>query len=152
MISEISYQLTNHPTLKMKSSRLLFAVTTLALTFSFTLLVSTATAGTAGNGWAQRNKLVIESVDMTTGTVEIKSMVDNTIHTYKIDATTRIIVGNTKGTIDQIKTGMKVSRCNVSGGQMPEEGQALAFIGVYPAAPLPVPPPAPANITPGAGQ
>lgn len=128
----------------MKSSRLLLAAATLA--FLFILAVSTATAGTMGNGAAQRQKLVIESIDVTTGTVEFKSMVDNTIHAYKIDATTRISVVNTKGTIDQIKVGMKVFNYRVGGGQ------TLAFIGVSPAAPLPAPPPAPTNITPATGQ
>jgi hypothetical protein len=119
----------------MKSSRLLLAVTTLF--FLFTLAVSTATAGTMGNGAAQRQRLVIESIDVTAGTVEFKSMVDNTIHTYKIDATTRISIVNNKGTIDQIKVGMKVFNYTVRGGQTPAEGQTLAFIGVSPAAPVP---------------
>jgi len=122
----------------MKSSRLLLAVTTLA--FLFTLAVSIATAGSMGNGAAQRQKLVIESIDVTTGTVEFKSGVDNTIHTYKIDATTRVSIVNNKGTIDQIKVGMKVFNYTVRGGQTPGEGQTLAFIGVSPAAPAPVPP------------
>src|SRR5476651_88574 len=144
MLSEISYQHTNHPTLKMKSSRLLLAVAALAFTFLFTLAVSTATAGTMGNGAAQRQRLVIESIDLTTGTVEFKSMVDNTIHTYKIDATTQVSVVNHKGTIDQIKVGMKVFNYTVKGGQKPVEGQTLAFIGVSPAAPT--------NTTPGTSQ
>ena len=93
-----------------------------------------------GNGAAQRQRLVIESIDVTTGTVEFKSMVDNTIHTYKIDATTRVSIVNKKGTIDQIKAGMKVFNYTVRGGQTPVEGQTLAFIGVSPAAPVPVPP------------
>jgi multidrug efflux pump subunit AcrA (membrane-fusion protein) len=122
----------------MKSSRLLLAVTTLA--FLLTLAVSTATAGSMGNGAAQRQKLVIESIDVTTGTVEFKSGVDNTIHTYKIDATTRVRIVNNKGTIDQIKVGQQVFNYTVKGGQTPVEGQTLAFIGVSPAAPVPVPP------------
>jgi hypothetical protein len=122
----------------MKSSRLLLAVTTLA--FLFTLAVSTATAGSMGNGAAQRQRLVIESIDATTGTVEFKSMVDNSIHTYKIDTTTRVSIVNSKGTIDQIKMGMKVFNYTVKGGQKPVEGQTLAFIGVSPATPVPVPP------------
>lgn len=114
---------------------LLLAVTTLALLF--TLAVSTATAGSMGNGAAQRQKLVIESIDATTGTVEFKSGVDNTIHTYKIDATTRIIVGTTKGTIDQIKVGQKVENYAVTSGQPP---QTLKTIFVSQAVPVPVPP------------
>jgi hypothetical protein len=122
----------------MKTFRLLLAVTTLA--FFFTLAVSTATAGSMGNGAAQRQKLVIESIDVTTGTVEFKSMVDQTTHTYKIDADTHISVGNKKGTMDQIKVGMKVFNYVPRGGQTPGEGQTLAFIGVSPAAPTLVPP------------
>jgi len=122
----------------MKSSRLLLAIATLA--FLFTLAVSTATAGSMGNGAAQRQKLVVESVDVTAGTVELKSGVDNSIHTYKIDATTRVTIVNRKGTIDQIKVGMKVFNYTVKGGQTPVEGQTLTFIGVSPAAPAPVPP------------
>ena len=129
----------------MKLSRLLLAVAT--LTFLFTLAVSTATAGSMGNGAAQRQKLVIESVDATAGTVEFKSMVDNSIHDYKIDATTRVSLVNRKGTIDQIKVGMKVFNYTVKGGQTPVGGQTLAFIGVSPAAPVPVPPAAPAAPT-----
>jgi Cu/Ag efflux protein CusF len=125
----------------MKSPRLLLAVT--ILVFLFTLAVPTATAGTMGNGAAQRQKLVIESIDVTTGTVEFKSGVDNSIHTYKIDATTRVSVVNNKGTIDQIKVGMKVFSYTVKGGQTPVEGQTLAFIGVSPANPLVVTPAAP---------
>jgi hypothetical protein len=112
----------------MKLSRLLFAVT--ALAFLFILAVSTATAGSMGNGAAQRQRLVIESIDATAGTVEFKSMVDNSIHTYKIDATT----------IDQIKVGQKVFNYTVKGGQTPVEGQTLSFIGVSPAVPLPASP------------
>ena len=122
----------------MKSSRLLLAVVTLV--FLFTLAVSIVIAGSMGNGAAQRQKLVIESIDVTTGAVEFKSMVDNTIHTYKIDETTRINVVNKKGTIDQIQAGMKVFNYTVKGGQPPVEGQTLAFIGVSPAAPAPAPP------------
>jgi hypothetical protein len=102
----------------MKPSRLLLAVTTLALLY--TVAVSTATAGSMGNGAAQRQKLVVESVDVAAGTIQLKSMVDQTIHTYKIDATTRIAVGHAKGTIDQIKAGQKVENYRVGGGQPPQ--------------------------------
>lgn len=119
----------------MKSSRLLLAVITLA--FLFTLAVSTATAGSMGNGAAQRQKLVIESINATTGMVEFKSGVDQTIHTYKIDATTRVFVGTTKGTIDQIKVGQKVENYKAAGGQPP---QILGFLMVSQAAPAPAPP------------
>jgi hypothetical protein len=121
----------------MKSSRLLLAAT---LVFLFILAVSIATAGTMGNGAAQRQRLVIESIDVTAGTIEFKSMVDQSIHTYKIDAATRVSIVNRKGTIDQIKAGMKVFNYTVKGGQTPVEGQTLAFIGVSPAAPMPAPP------------
>jgi hypothetical protein len=121
----------------MKSSRPLFAVTTLALAFLFTLAVSTAIAGTMGNGAAQRQRLVIESIDAATGTVEFKSMVDNTIHTYTLDATTRVTIGNAKGTIDQIKVGQKVENYALRSGQPP---QTLNFIMVSRAVPVPVAP------------
>ena len=124
----------------MKPFRLLLTIAAFALTFLFIFAVSIATAGSMGNGAAQRQKLVIQSIDVTTGAVEFKSMVDNSVHTYKIDATTRIGIVNSKGTIDQIKVGMKVFNYTVKGGQPPAEGQALAFIGVSPAAPLPAPP------------
>jgi len=119
----------------MKSFRLLFAVTTLG--FLFTLTVSTATAGTMGNGAAQRQRLVVELVDATAGTIEFKSMVDNSIHAYKIDAATKISIGRTKGTIDQIKVGQKVVNYSVRGGQPP---QTLDIIMVYEAVPVPVSP------------
>jgi len=95
--------------------------------------------GSMGNGAAQRQKLVIESIDVTTGTVEFKSGVDNTIHTYKIDATTRITIYGAaiKGTIDQIKVGQKVQNYKVGGGQPP---QILEMLMVSQAAPAPVTP------------
>lgn len=127
----------------MKSFRLLLAIITSA--FLFTLTLSTATAGSMGNGAAQRQKLVVDSVDATTGTIVLKSMVDQTVHTYKIDATTRVSLVNSKGTFDQIQAGMKVFNYTVKGGQTPADGQTLSFIGVSPAAPLPAPSPAPAN-------
>ena len=120
----------------MKSPRLLLAVAFLAVTFLFTLAVSTVTAGSMGNGAAQRQKLVIESFDVTTGTVEFKSRVDNSVHTYKIDATTRITVGTTKGTIDQIKVGQKVENYKAGSGQPP---QTLEMIMVSQAVAAPVP-------------
>jgi hypothetical protein len=123
--------------LEMKSSRLFFAIITMAVAFFFTLAASIATAGSMGNGAAQRQKLVIESIDATTGTVEFKSMVDNTIHNYLIDATTRIFIGTTKGTIDQIKVRQKVENFAVKEGQPP---QTLKFIFVSQAALAPVPP------------
>jgi hypothetical protein len=64
-------------------------------------------------------------------------MVDQTTHTYKIDATTHIVVGNAKGTIDQIKVGQKVENYRVGGGQPP---QILSMIMVSQAAPAPAPP------------
>ncbi len=121
----------------MNASRLPFNVITLAFALLFTITVSTATAGGMGNGAAQRQKLVIESIDATTGIVEFKSMVDNTLQTYRIDATTRILIGTTKGTIDQIKVGQKVANYAAKSGQPP---QTLSTIFVSSAAPVPVPP------------
>ncbi len=66
----------------MKSSSILFSVI-LALAFLITFTVSTATAGGMGNGAAQRQKLVIDSVDAATGTVVFKSggrPVDSYLH------------------------------------------------------------------------
>jgi len=117
----------------MKSSRLLFAVMTLASLFTWT--VATATAGSMGNGAAQRMKLVIESIDGASGAVRFKSQVDNSEHTYKIVAATKIKVGNLSGTIDQIQPGMKVDAYAVKHGQAPGDGQTLTFIFVTPAAP-----------------
>jgi len=119
----------------MKSSRLLSAFATLA--FLFTLAVSTASAGSMGNGAAQRQKLVIDSVDATTGTIEFKSMVDNSVHTYKIDATSRITVVNKKGTIDQLKVGQKVANYAAKEGQPP---QTLTMLWVSPAVQAPANP------------
>jgi len=116
----------------MKSSRLFSAVAAVAILF--TLAVSTAVAGSMGNGAAQRMKLVVESIDTTAGTIEFKSMVDNSEHTYKIDATTRISIVNKKGTIDQIKVGQKVENYALSGGQPPE---TLKMLIVSQAAPPP---------------
>jgi len=127
----------------MKSTRLFLAIAISAVLFAFAS--SSATAGSMGNGAAQRQKLVIESIDTTTGTVVLKSMVDQSVHTYKIDATTGIKIVNSKGTIDQVKVGMKVFNYAGKGGQPPVEGQTLSFIGVSPAAPLPAPSSVPAN-------
>jgi hypothetical protein len=131
----------------MKSSRLLFAVTTLALAFLFILAVSTATAGTTGNGWSQRAavdlRYLVTSVDATNGTIQVEFMRDKTIQTYKIDANTRIRVGDNMGTIDQIKVGMQVRK------NFMREGQTLAAIIVNQADPAPAPP---ANVTPGTAQ
>ena len=93
-----------------------------------------------GNGAAQRQKLVIESVDVTTGAVEFKSMVDNSIHAYKIDATTRIVIGtrNIAGvhtTIDQIEVGQKVENYAVNPGQPPQTLRTIFLSQAAPAAP-----------------
>ena len=118
----------------MNSSRLFLVIATLA--FLATLVGSPLNAGGMGNGAAQRQKLVVDSVDVTSGTIVLKSMVDNSIHTYKIDATTRIAVGNTKGSIDQIKAGQKVANLRAGGGQPP---QTLNMLMLYQAAAVPVP-------------
>ena len=110
----------------MKPSRPLLGVATLALIFLFSLAIPTAIAGSMANGAAQRQKLVIDSIDGSSGTVVFKSMVDLTTHTYKIDATTRISVTGKKGTIDEIKPGMKVVNFTAPG-----EGQTLEMIMVY---------------------
>jgi hypothetical protein len=122
----------------MKSSRLLFAVTTLALAFLSTLAVSTATAGTTGNGWSQSQgpdlRYLVTSVDATTDTFQVEFMRDKTTQTYKIDANTKIRVGDNLGTIDQIKVGMQVRKYFL------REGQTLAAILVNQADPPPPPP------------
>ena len=116
----------------MKSSRLLFAITTLALLFTFA--VSTAIAGSMGNGAAQRQKLVIDSVDASSGTVVFKSMVDQSIHTYKIDATTKLSLTGKKATVDQIKPGEKVANYTVRGGQS-ADGSTLDVLMLWQAPP-----------------
>ena len=133
----------------MKSSRLLLAVTTLA--FLFTVAVSTATAGTTGNGWSQRTEVdlryLVTSVDATTGTIQVEFMRDKTTVTYKIDANTKIRVGDTMGTVDQIKVGMQVRKYFLKAGETPGgEGQILGAILVNQADPPPK------IVTPGAGQ
>jgi len=132
----------------MKTSRLLLAVATLA--FLFTLAVSTVTAGTTGNGWSQRPvvdlRYLITSVDAAAGTIQVEFMRDKTIQTYKIDANTKIRVGDNMGTIDQIKVGMQVRK------NFMRTGQTLAAIVVNQADPAPVQPPAPKNQTPVTGQ
>jgi hypothetical protein len=128
--------------MKMKS---LLSETALVLGLLFILPVSTATAGSMGNGAAQRMKLVVASVDATAGTIELKSGVDQTVHDYKIGATTRISIAAHKGTIDQIKVGMKVVNFGVASVQTPGVTPSLTMIMLYPAAPAPV---APAPATP----
>jgi hypothetical protein len=122
----------------MKSFRLLLAF--VAAAFLFALGVSTATAGSMGNGAAQRMKLVINAVDGAAGTVEFKSLVDQTTHTYKIDATTKIrIFGSAAGskpTIDQIQVGQKVENYAVGGGPAP---QLLTMLMLAKAAPASAP-------------
>jgi hypothetical protein len=130
----------------MKSSRLLLAITVLA--FLFTLAVSTATAGSAG-GYSDRSggapspaqpavdhRILVQSFDVTTGAIVVENMSDKTLHTYKINAATRISVGRSKGTIDQIKAGQSVF-IRGNGGQPPE---TVFAITVFEAAPMPVPP------------
>ncbi len=116
----------------MKLSRLLFAIITLALLFTFA--VSTATAGSMGNGAAQRMKLVIDSVDAASGTVVFKSGVDQSTHTYKIDATTKLSLTGKKATIDEIQPGEKVENYRVRGGQT-ADGSALDMLMLWQAAP-----------------
>jgi len=122
---------------KMNTSRLLLAVTTLI--FFAALAISPLNAGSMGNGAAQREKLVVDSVDVTGGIIVLKSMVDNSIQTYKIDATTHIILGHTKGSIDQITVGLKVANLRAVAGAPPQTLQTLLL---YPATPAPAPPPA----------
>jgi hypothetical protein len=113
----------------MKSFRLL--LTFVSVAFLFALGASTATAGSMGNGAAQRMKLVVNAVDVAAGTVEFKSMVDQTTHTYKIDSTTKIRIFGTsnmagvKPTIDQIKVGEKVENYALGGEPAP---QVLTFL------------------------
>jgi len=132
----------------MKPTRLLLTVTTLA--FLFALAVSTATAGTTGNGWSQSAEVdlryLITSVDATNGTIQVEFMRDKTIQTYKIDANTRVRVGDNMGTIDQIKVGMQVRKYFI------RAGQTLAAIVVGPADPPPAVPPPPKSVTPGPAQ
>jgi hypothetical protein len=116
----------------MNSSRLYLALT--LLVFFAALAVLPVKAGGMGNGAAQRMKLVVDSVDVAGGTVVIKSGVDGSVHTYKIEATTKLTVGHVKGSIDQIKAGMKVANLHAVAGQPP---QTLDLLMVYQAAPAP---------------
>jgi hypothetical protein len=103
----------------MKSFQLFLAVATLALLSALAGL--TATAGTTGNGWSQRAEVdlryLITSVDAATGTIQVEFMRDKTTKTYKIDANTKIRVGDNMGTIDQIKVGMQVRKSFTRAGQ-----------------------------------
>jgi len=120
----------------MNPSRLLPTVATLA--FLFTLAVSTATAG-SGGGYSDRTgqnggapppvsgKMSIEAIDAAAGTVVIRVR-DQTLHTYKIDAHTRILIGTSKVTIDQIKPGKEVRNYVEARGV----GQTLAYLELFP--------------------
>jgi hypothetical protein len=120
----------------MKSFRLI--LTFVSVAFLFAVGVSTATAGSMGNGAAQRMKLVVNAVDVAGGTVEFKSMVDQTTHTYKVDATTKIrIFGNPPGskpTIDQVEVGQKVENYAVGGGPAPQHLTMLMLAKAAPTA------------------
>lgn len=108
--------------MQMNLSRLFLAVTILA--FLFTLAVSTAMAGSAGGSsdrthlsdWAKPGKILIESVDAAAGTVVIQAR-DQTLHTYLIDAHTRILDGTALITIAQIKAGREVRNYFQVGGR-----------------------------------
>ncbi len=110
----------------MKPSRLLFAV--IASSFLFTLAVSTAIAGSSGNGWFQRRMLgkrvLITAVDANAGAIEIEIMPDKVIRSYKIGTSTGIvsIPSPTKHTIDQIKVGMQVFSASSLDGRFDESG------------------------------
>ena len=54
-------------------------------------------------GAAQRQKLVVNAVDATDSSVELKSGVDQSVETFNVNASTRISIGGKKGTVDQIK-------------------------------------------------
>lgn len=118
------------------------AVAFLTLVSLFTLAVSSATAGSTGNGWAQRLKLVVDSVDVTVGTVVLKSMVDQSSETFKVDAKTRISVGPKKGTIDQIKPGMQVVNCSPVFSPKAAGNQTLTMLVVWPTPAATAPAPA----------
>jgi len=111
----------------MNSSRLFLTLTTLAL--FFTLALCPVHAGGMGNGAAQRMKLVVDSIDTAGGTITLKSQVDNSVHTYKINAETQVVVGNKKGTIDQVQVGEKVVNLRTAGGEPP----LLVDLMVWPA-------------------
>ena len=137
MVSRWGLDLISYRAFQMNSSRLLFAVTTLA--FLITLAVIPVKAGSLGNGAAQRMKLVVDSVDVAGSTVTIKSGVDNSVHTYKVDAKTRITVGHAKQGLDAVQPGMKVANLHAIEGPEPK---TLDLLMVYQAPPAP---PAPAN-------
>jgi hypothetical protein len=99
-------------TLKMKPSRLLLTVTTLALTLLFTFAVPTATAAAAKPAAPPvpvDTRKMIKSVDAAAGTIVIQYMRDKTIHAYQVYELTSIKVNFVAGKIADIKPGMEVS-------------------------------------------
>jgi len=92
----------------MKPSRLLLAVTPLALALLFTFAVPTAIAGTTKGPAADDPRILIKSVDATAGTVEFEYMTNKTTHVYKIDGGSTVKVNDASGTITDIKPGMQV--------------------------------------------
>jgi hypothetical protein len=111
----------------MKLPQYLFAA--IASTLLFALSVSTATAGSAGNGAFQRRmvgkRALIASVDAKAGTVEIEIMPEKATRSYKIGASTRISVNNpavAKSTIDQIEVGMQVFNAASQEGHYDDSG------------------------------
>ena len=92
-----------------------------------------------GNGAVQRQKLVIDSFDSSTGTVVFKSMILTS--RFILSRSMRALASKwvlAKERSDQIKPGMKVYDYKV------KEGQTLSVIGVSPAAPT--------TVTPAASQ
>jgi len=94
----------------MTPSRLLLAVTTLAMALLFTFAVPTATAASTAKTVTPPldTRKLIKSVDAAAGTIEIENMRTQTSRSYKVDSVTSIKVNNAPGKIADIKVGMQV--------------------------------------------
>ncbi|HVU17340.1 MAG TPA: hypothetical protein VHD32_10460 [Candidatus Didemnitutus sp.] len=119
----------------MNSVRYFFAVT--AVAFSLGLAVSSVTAGSMGNGGVQRQRLVVDSVDATSGTIVLKSLADNSMHPYKINASTRVTIGSVKASISQIEPGQRVANLHTAVGPSPQTLDTIIFFQAVPAPVVP---------------
>ena len=117
----------------MKPSRLLFAIAALALTLLFTVWVPTASAASAPPSPPIDMRVLVKSVDVSACTGEIEHAQSHTTHAYTVDGITMITVNGQKGTIAQIKAGMKVV------SSIERDSHSLDSISVAAAAPTPAP-------------
>jgi hypothetical protein len=100
----------------MKSFRLSLAVSTLVLVLLLSFGVPHALAATMGTSVKVvepppiDKRILIKSVDVKAGTIEVKYMRDakQPTHVYAIDAVTVLTVGNSAAKLDEVKVGMQV--------------------------------------------